>query len=53
MKHKLYTLNNSWLRKSIAAGALMLATLFSANAQTQLVEWDFSNFNNTPSAALP
>jgi hypothetical protein len=52
MKHKLYTFNNLWLRKTLATGLLLMAVIFHAHAQTQLVKWDFSGFTNTPTSSI-
>lgn len=52
MKHNFYKFSNAWLRKSIFTIALLF-TILSAEAQTQLVEWTFANFTNTPTANLP
>src|SRR5688572_3146190 len=53
MKQKIYTLYGLWMKRTILASSLIFTILFTANAQTQLVQWNFSNFSNTPTANLP
>ncbi len=52
MKHKLYTFNNLWIRKTLLLATVLMAGIFEADAQIQLVKWDFSGFTNTPISGL-
>lgn len=53
MKYNLYKLYGSWFGKSIFTLSLLFTLLSGANAQTQLVKWDFSSYTNTPTSNLP
>jgi len=52
MKQNFYKLSMSWFTKSILTITLLF-TMLATNAQTQLVQWNFSNFTNTPTSSLP
>ncbi len=53
MKYNLYKLYGSLFGKCVFTISLLFTILSGANAQTQLVKWDFSSFTNTPTNSLP